>query len=101
MDELERFIIGQGESGRLYLTHTREPRFVGELLDEEDHAIAEGGVTMSLPASGELLARIMWIDDPAGCDLHRLRREIEDAIEEIDFRSERDVDAHLRTEDGD
>lgn len=90
MSPHERFIVGQGESGRLYVTHTRWPRFVGELFADDD-ADLDDGLSLALPLSGEVLANFDWIDDPAECDLQSLRRDVEAFIEESDFRGEREI----------
>jgi hypothetical protein len=90
----ERFIVGQGESGRMYLVHTHAPRFVAELFEDEDAPASP--LSLSLPESGEVLANFAWSDDPAGCDMHKLRADIADFLDESDFRADRDVDAARR-----
>lgn len=97
----ERFIMGQGESGRFYIIHTQRPRFVAELF--EDDAFPVGDLSMSFDESGEVLSNFAWIDQPPAPMqmLEQLRRDIEAFINESDFRADQDVKSHERAEDVD
>lgn len=93
----ERFILGMGESGRQYVTHTQEPRFVCELF-EEDEAIAAGGVNLDL--GGERAANFAWIDPPPGeAELREIMGAMRAAIEEADARGEIEIEAEERREE--
>jgi len=46
---------------RVFIVHTREPRFVGELLPDDEHD--PDGVTLAAPF-GQTVCRIDWIDPP-------------------------------------
>ena len=48
-------------NGRIFVAHLALPRFVGELLPDEEAPI--DGVTFSAPCS-QSLCRIYWIDEP-------------------------------------
>jgi hypothetical protein len=93
----ERFIVGQGESGRMYVVHTHTPRFVAELFDEDDeHSVH---FALHLPESGEVLANFVWIDRAEGVDLDALRQAVADFLAEGDFRAEREIAAARRAEE--
>lgn len=96
----ERFIVGQSESGRMYITHTQVPRFVAELFedDDEENPAPLSDLSLALPESGEVLGNFAWIDEPGGTDMHALRQAIAEFLEESDFRAEREVDAEMRRE---
>lgn len=46
---------------RVFVAHLNEPRFVGELLPDEEAEL--GGVTIAAPL-GQTLCRIKWFDPP-------------------------------------
>lgn len=95
----ERFVFGMGESGRQYVTHTRNPRFVAELFDEDDPPPV-AGITMAMHTSGEVAGNFAWIDaiPTSANELLDLRNDLESALEENDFRADADVDAIFRAE---
>ena len=49
-------------NARLFAIHTQDPRLIGELLPE-DEAGLDGIQVAGLPY-GEVLTRIVWLDDP-------------------------------------
>ncbi len=48
-------------SGRVFVAHMAAPRFVGELIPDDEAPI--DGITFSAP-HGQTLCRIHWYDDP-------------------------------------
>jgi len=77
--KLDRWLIAENiESSRQYIIHTQQPRFIGEILDNED--------------GGNDVTELIWIDEPppnAGF-LARLMREAGDAINDYDSNLEAD-----------
>jgi len=65
-------------NARVFAIHTQEPRLIGELLPEREAGL-EGIQLTGLPY-GEVLARIVWIDDPV-FDADDLCRSLARAIE--------------------
>lgn len=65
-------------NARMFAVHTQEPRLLGELLPG-DEAELEGIELAGLPY-GEILTRIVWIDDPV-FDANDLCRSLREAIE--------------------
>jgi hypothetical protein len=96
----ERFISGQGESGRQYIIHTHPPRFVAELFaDDESDWIAAGGLSLSIPETGEVLANFAWIDDPSDHDAEIIRQRVADHLLELDARAEMEIEAQQRRDE--
>ncbi len=60
---------------RVYVAHTREPRFFGELVPEDE--ADPDGITLS--AIGEVICQIHWIDQPV-FDAEALCRSLQDAL---------------------
>jgi hypothetical protein len=64
-NSLPRFLIDDttdiGEA-RVFVTHTQKPRFIGEIMPEEEGEIA--GVTLSGLSGEEVVCRILWLDPP-------------------------------------
>jgi len=61
---LPRFLIDDTSditNARVFVVHTQEPRFIGELMPGDESEVT--GITFSC-SSGEVLCRIVWIDDP-------------------------------------
>lgn len=88
----ERWILGQGESGRQYVIHTHSPRFIAELFVAGEEPL--GGISLVLPDSGEIASNIAWIDPvPDETELIILRKMMADALEESDYRAELEIDA--------
>lgn len=98
MAEHERFITGMSESRREYLVHTRTPRFVAEVFAEEDLDVF-GGIMFPIEATEEVVANIVWIDDPQGHDLDEMAQAIADFFDEVDFRSEQEIEDKRRRGD--
>lgn len=46
---------------RIFIVHTQVPRFIGELLPEDEAGI--DGITLAAPF-GQVVCGIIWIDDP-------------------------------------
>ncbi len=55
--------------GRVFVAHMQTPRFVGELMPDDEHDPA--GVTIAAPG-GQTICRIEWFDEPGGwsADFH-------------------------------
>ena len=64
----DRWIIGESATAeRTYVIHTQEPRFIGEVFDEDD---ADGILSSCSFAmtNGQSLANLIFIDDIPGND---------------------------------
>jgi len=60
---------------RVYVAHTREPRFYAELVPE-DEADPDG---IYIEATGELLCQVRWIDAPV-FDADAIGRSLAEAL---------------------
>jgi len=67
-------------NARVFIFHTQEPRFIGEVLPDDEPGALLGGITISA-GHGESLCRIIWIDDPV-FDAEELCRSLREALEE-------------------
>lgn len=64
-------------NGRVFVVHTQAPRFIGELLPE-DEATLDGVEISGLPF-GQVLTRILWFDEPE-FEIDELCRSLIDAL---------------------
>ena len=83
MNDFPRWLVDDtAELGdaRIFVAHLHRPRFVGELMPDDEAEIA--GVTIAAPL-GQTLCRIDWIDDPV-FDAEELCRSLAAAIEHHD-----------------
>ena len=63
-------------NARVFVVHTQEPRFVGELLPEEEAEIS--GITIST-IDHQVVCRITWINDPV-FDVNKLCSSLAHAL---------------------
>ena len=64
-------------NARVFAIHTQEPRLMGELLPKDEAELS--GVELSGLPYGEVLTRIVWIDEPV-FDADDLCRSLAEAI---------------------
>jgi hypothetical protein len=86
----DRFVIGCGETGRMYLIHTREPRFIAEIFDDEDES--EDGELLIVRATGDILGAFDFWGNGKISDAIPMLEDIGSFLEESDFRGEREAD---------
>jgi hypothetical protein len=93
----DEWLVAESLDGRrTYLVHARRPRFLTEVLDEEDVTGILDGLSYSLP-SGQSLARFAWLDSvdwqahPVEPDLLKLLERAGEALAEYDERLNADV----------
>ena len=78
-DKFPRWLIDDTagiSDARVFVAHLATPRFVGELLPEDEAPI--DGITLTAP-NGQTLCRIEWTDDPV-FDADELCRSLADAL---------------------
>ena len=78
---IPRFLIDDtAEIGdaRVFVCHTRKPRFFAEIVPEEDATRA--GIEFSGLPKGEVATRIHWIDDPV-FDADEMIEALSDALD--------------------
>jgi hypothetical protein len=86
----DRFVMGFGEAGRMYLIHTHEPRFIAEIFDDEDES--DDGEILIVRATGDVLGAFdFWGNGNIG-DAIPMLEDIGSFLEESDFRGEREAD---------
>lgn len=66
---------------RIYVVHTQAPRFIGELLPDDEAALS--GITFGCPG-GQTLCLIEWIDPPQGFDYTEMSLSLSQAINHHD-----------------
>lgn len=70
-------------NARIFVVHTQTPRFIGELLPEEEAEL--DGITISVNPGDQVLCRINWIDRPrSDSQLSALIKSLREAIDRHD-----------------
>lgn len=92
MLNLDHFIVGEGESGKEYIIHTRPPRFVATVHSEEGGDDDLGldilsGLTYGCADGDATLCEFVWWDKPPEdeSELRQLLRRADAAFEQIDM----------------
>lgn len=83
---LSEWIAGEDAEGEHYLIHTKPPRFIARLADDEPETYPQ--IELS---SGEVLCDFIWID-PEPDDLRDLAEAANEALEDLDDIAIREVD---------
>lgn len=88
----DEWLVAESLDGRrTYLIHARPPRFLAEILDEDDYAGILDGLSYSL-RNGQSLARFAWLDPvdwrthPVESRLLELLKAADAALAEYDRR---------------
>lgn len=99
MEPHDIWIVGEGleEPGRWYVVHTGTPRFIAEILDEEEAGI--GGVQWVL-ANGQIAQNLIFYDEPPiGSALDALLFRMSEVLDTYDDRVERRTERGLDEDD--
>jgi len=86
----DKWVIGEGleSPGRWYVLHTAAPRFIVEIVDEDEWVIGSG-ISWSLP-EGQVACNAEFFDaPPAGAALDNLMLGLATVLEDYDERVER------------
>lgn len=85
----DEWIIGEGidAAARWYVIHTREPRFIAEVCDEDEAPLTPLSWVIG---DGQIITSVVFYDDPpAGEELDRLMFGLREILDDYDTRAER------------
>lgn len=89
----DEWIIGEGleSPGRWYVIHTQEPRFLVEIIDEDDPRFLDFGWTWAL-SNGQIAANPQfWDTPPQGKALDKLILSLGEILDDYDERLDRRI----------